>query len=178
MSSPVLPPPSQNLPIDILGVWWLLTREDWTSDGQKKIDPTLGSDPIGILTYAPGHFAAQFTKRDRSGSPVPALSTASPTPDPAPASITTPTSAASHSSIPLNNSSAIGGYDAYFGTYAIDLSTGKVGHTLIGSLSPANIGITVSRDLRVNNDRLMIQLETTTTMGELITRTLTFKRIS
>ena len=38
--------------------------------------------------------------------------------------------------------------------------------------------MTVYRDLRANENELIIQLETTTTEDEPITRTLTWKRIS
>ncbi|MEP6950263.1 MAG: hypothetical protein ABI863_13345 [Ginsengibacter sp.] len=52
MSAQILPPPSAGLAVAIQGVWWLQSCEDWTKDGQRRIDPTLGSDPIGILSYA------------------------------------------------------------------------------------------------------------------------------
>jgi hypothetical protein len=155
MSAPVLSPPSANLAAAMRGVWWLLSREDWTKEGQQRIDRVLGADPIGILTYAGTHFAAQFMKRNRSDS-----------------AASQPTSAGK------NNTMAAGGYDAYFGTYEVNEQTGRVAHTLIGSITPANIGITVFRDLRINGDRLMIQLETTTAEGEPISRTLVWKRMS
>lgn len=137
------------------GVWWLLSREDRTKNGERRIDPIMGADPIGILAYAKHHFTAQFMKRDgRDNAESPIM----------------------HSG--QNNTSASGSYDAYFGTYEVDEQTGKVSHTLIGSVNPANIGITVSRDLRVNEGQLIIQLETTTPDGERITRTLTWKRIN
>ena len=44
MSAPVLTVPSTGLATSMKGVWWLLTREDWTKDGQQRIDPTLGAD--------------------------------------------------------------------------------------------------------------------------------------
>jgi hypothetical protein len=138
----------------IQGTWWLLSREDHTKDGEKRIDPILGPDPIAILVYANNHFAAQFMKRDRSAN-----------------SITQATSAGQ------NNTSAIGGYDAYFGTYKIHEETNLVAHTLIGSLSPSNIGITVHRNLQVEGDKLTIKLDTTTPEGDPVTRTLTWKRI-
>ena len=78
----------------------------------------------------------------------------------------------------LNNTLAVGGYDAYFGTYEVNEVAGKVTHTLIGSISPANVGITVARDLRVHGDQLIIQIETTTTEGEAVIRTLTWKRMN
>jgi Lipocalin-like domain len=137
------------------GVWWLLSREDRTKNGEQRIDPVLGADPLGILSYAKTHFAAQFMKHNRA--------------DDMPAEVFT---------AGLNNTGAVGGYDAYFGTYEVNEETGKVAHTLLGSIKPSNIGVTVSRNLHVNNDTLTIQLETTTPEGEAITRTLTWKRIS
>ena len=77
-----------------------------------------------------------------------------------------------------NNTAAIGGYDAYFGTYQIDEQTNQVAHTLVGSINPANIGLTVYRDLHVEDDTLTIKLDTTTQEGEPVTRTLTWKRIN
>ncbi|TMI79263.1 MAG: lipocalin-like domain-containing protein [Bacteroidetes bacterium] len=70
------------------------------------------------------------------------------------------------------------GYDAYFGNYAVVEETGQVSHTIVGSISPGNVGMTVLRNLRVDENKLTIQLETTTTEEEPITRTLTWKRIS
>jgi hypothetical protein len=76
-----------------------------------------------------------------------------------------------------NNTTALGGYDAYFGTYAVDPATGEVRHRLQAALNPQNVGIEVSRWLSVDGDRLQIQLETTTLDGEPITRTLTWERV-
>ena len=149
-----LPAPSVNLAQCVVGAWWLLSREDWTRDDQQRIDPVLGSDPIAILTYTTTHFSAQFMKRDRSGVNAEKMFTPG-----------------------KNNTSAVGGYDAYFGTYNVDEQTGKVSHILLGSITPANIGITVTRNLRADENQLVIQLETTTTAGEPITRTLIWKRL-
>jgi hypothetical protein len=145
---------SNKLESEIQGTWWLLSREDDTKNGEKRIDPILGSDPIAILVYANDHFAAQFMKRERSAT-----------------SIIHATSAGQ------NNTSAIGGYDAYFGTYQIDEETNLVAHTLVGSINAANVGMTVYRDLRLDGDKLIIKLDTTTPEGEAITRTLTWRRI-
>jgi len=138
---------------NIQGTWWLLSREDHTKDGEKRIEPILGADPIAILVYANNHFAAQFMKKDRSAE-----------------IITRATSAGQ------NNTSAIGGYEAYFGTYKVDEGTNRVAHSLVGSINPANIGMTVYRDLLVEGDKLTINLDTTTQNGEPVTRTLTWKR--
>lgn len=139
---------------DIIGVWWLLAREDRTASGERRIDPALGAEPIGMLTYAPEHFAAQFMKRDRSGG-----------------------GAADSAIQGENNTGAVGGYDAYFGTYQVIEASGGVLHRLAGALTAANVGIEVLRKLRVKDNRLEIQLETTTPEGEAITRTLTWERI-
>lgn len=155
MSNPVLPGPSGRLAVDIQGVWWLLSREDWTKSGERRIDPLLGSNPAGILCYAKTHFAAQFMRRDKTEA------------------TTVETFSAGQ-----NNTLAVDGYDAYFGSYQVNEHEGQVAHTIIGSISASNIGMTVIRSLRANQDNLTIQLETTTTTGEPITRTLTWKRIS
>lgn len=138
----------------IQGTWWLLSRIDRTQEGERRIDPILGEDPVAILVYANDHFAAQFMKRDRSSE-----------------TITQATAAGQ------NNTAAVGGYDAYFGTYTVDEHTGLVAHTLVGSINPANIGITVQRMLMVENEQLIIQLDTTATTGEPVIRTLTWKRV-
>lgn len=138
----------------IQGTWWLLSREDYTKDGRRNIDPVLGADPIAILVYANNYFAAQFMKKDRSAD-----------------SISQATAAGQ------NNTAAIGGYDAYFGTYEIDEQTNQVAHTLVGSINPANIGITVHRNLLAEDNKLIIKLDTTTQEGEPVVRTLTWRRI-
>ncbi len=151
----ILSKPTENLKEKMQGIWWLLSREDWTKEGGQEIDPVLGPSPIGHISYARDHFAAQFMKRDRTET------------------ITTQIS-----STGLNNTNAIDGYDAYFGTYEVNEDSGKVAHTLIGSITPTNIGITVSRDLRVIEDQLIIQLDTTTLEGLPITGTLIWKRVN
>jgi len=146
---------SDKLVNNIQGIWWLLSREDHTKEGQRRIDPILGSDPIAILVYANHYFAAQFMKRERSADSVPQ-----------------PTAAGQ------NNTSAIGGYDAYFGTYEVNEETNQVAHTLVGSINPGNIGMTVYRNLLVEGDKLTIKLETTTPQGEPVIRTLIWKKIA
>lgn len=155
MSTPVSSTSPESLATAMQGIWWLVSREDYTKDGQRRIDPVLGSDPIGILSYAKDRFSAQFMKRDRTeGSGQPVFGAGQ------------------------NNTSAVGGYDAYFGTYVVDKRTGTVAHTLVGSITAANIGMTVYRNLKVENNRLTIQLETSTPEGEGVVRTLVWERIS
>ena len=154
MSIPKLAAPSGDLSKTIPGIWWLLSREDRTKDGETRSEPTLGHDPIAVLTYGGGHFAAQFMKRNRSAG-----------------------AAAQIFYTAQNNSSAVDGYDAYFGTYEINELTGEVAHTLIGAITAANIGMTFMRSLRVNENKLTLQLETATAEGEPVVRTLIWDRI-
>ena len=149
-----LPPLTANLAAAVLGIWKLKSREDVDATEQIHIDPFLGRDPLGILCFGPSHFAAQFMKRDRSGQK----------------NVLQPVQA-------KNNTVAVNGYDAYFGTYSIDEIAGTLTTHLEGSVSPANVGSTYVRDVRVVDNELIIQLHTTAIDGTAITRTNTFSRI-
>ena len=154
MKKSSLPPLTADLGSKILGIWMLKSREDVDGEEQILIDPFLGRDPIGILCFGPGHFAAQFMKRDRSDEEdVPQRVQAK------------------------NNTAAVNGYDAYFGTYSVDEIAGTLATHLEGSISPVNIGKTYIREVRVVNNELIIQLKTTSVDGVAITRTNTFSRI-
>ena len=53
----------------LIGTWELLSREDNTLGGERRVDPALGADPIALLIFdKEGHFAAQFMKRDRNAA--------------------------------------------------------------------------------------------------------------
>jgi hypothetical protein len=140
---------------NFIGVWWLLSRKDTAMDGSVRTDPILGTDALGILTYANGRFAAQFMKRDRKD--VSQVDTAK---------------------AGRNNTGAVDGYDAYFGTYSVDAASGEVVHKLQGALTAGNVGMEVSRQLTVEGDNLVIRLETTTIEGEPVIRTLTWERVA
>ena len=94
---------------------------------------------MALLIYdRAGHFAAQFMKRDRS------------------------TNLAADAPVAgANNSRAQGGYDAYFGAYAVDDVTGIVTQRLASALSAENVGLVLHRAMRVEDDRLTIELRTT-----------------
>ena len=149
-----LPPLTANLAAAILGIWKLKSREDVDATGQTHVDPFLGRDPMGILCFGPSHFAAQFMKRDRSREEN----------VPQPIQV-------------KNNTVAVNGYQAYFGTYGIDEIAGTLTTHLEGSISPADIDSTYVRDVRVVDNELIIQLETIAVDGTAITRTNTFSRI-
>jgi hypothetical protein len=76
-----------------------------------------------------------------------------------------------------NNTGGLDGYDSYFGTYSADDSTGVVTQTLQGTISPRDVGRVVTRHMRVENDVLTIQVETSTIEGEAVTRTLIWNRV-
>jgi Lipocalin-like domain len=138
----------------LVGSWRLVSRADRTPAGERRIDPGLGADPLALLVYDPaGNFSAQFMNRDRAGG-------------------ATAASAAPGS----NNSVAVGGYDAYFGTYTVDEVAGTVTQHLIGALSPGDVGKVVTRELRIDGDRLTIELATSGADGEPLTRTLIWVR--
>jgi hypothetical protein len=148
-------PDDSRLSVRLQGTWRLLSRVDVTADGREYPDPSLGSDPVALLIYdRSGHFAAQFMKRDRSDVRAEG-----------------PAGAA-------NNTQARDGYDAYFGTYTVDDSSGVVTQRLEGSLSRANVGMVLSRAMSVQGKSLVIQLATAALDGTPVTRTLTWERLS
>jgi hypothetical protein len=141
----------------LVGTWQLLSREDRTSTGERRVDPGLGADPVALLFYdRGGNFAAQFMKRDRTTTVGPEAETVA---------------------AAQNNSRARGGYDAYFGRYTIDDENGTVTQTLTGALSAENVGQILTRAMTVAGDDLTIELDTTTPEGEPVTRTLTWRRV-
>ncbi len=146
---------ARSLSTALVGTWELLSREDRTPAGQRRVDPSLGADPIALLVYdRSGHFAAQFMRRDRRPGSEPAVASAG-----------------------ANNSRARDGYDAYFGTYAVDDRDGSVTQRLVGALSPENVGQVLTRTMVVEGDTLTIRLETSTAEGEALVRTLRWKRV-
>ena len=134
----------------LVGTWELLSREDVTSNGQRRVEPNLGSDPVAYLMYdATGHFAVQFMRRDRE----------------------VPTDAEREAGESSNR-----GYDAYFGRYSV--AEGTVTQELIGALSPGDVGKVVTRRFRISGAELVIALDATSSDGEPVTRTLRWRRLA
>jgi len=141
----------------LVGTWELLSRGDVTSDGQRRIDPILGADPVAYLMYdAAGHFAVQFMRRNRglADGSAPERTLVGGT----------------------NNSGAVHGYDAYFGRYVLR-SDGTVTQELVGALSPGDVGKVVTRRFQISCDELVIELATTASDGVPVTRTLRWQRV-
>ena len=144
-------PLSETLP----GTWELISRLDVSDAGEKRTDESLGADPIALLIYdRSGNFAAQFMRRDRSK--------------------TNETDAAAAGT---NNSRAVGGYDAYFGSFVVDDVAGTVTQKIVGALSGETVGSVLTRAMQVDGDSLAISLRTCTPAGEPVTRTLIWKRV-
>jgi hypothetical protein len=144
-----------SLSSQLVGNWTLRSREDRTQDGQLRIDPFLGPNPVGLATFdSAGNFGVQLMKRDRDAD--------------APST--------TRAAIP-NNTAGVDGYDSYFGTFVADDATGVVTQTLHGNISPRDVGRVVTRHMQVENDVLTIQVETSTLDGEAVTRTLVWERV-
>lgn len=142
-------------PCLLCGTWVLIDRVDRTPDGRVIAEPTLGSDPLGIIVYdAAGNVAAQLMKRNRDGGSAPA-----------PAAQT----------VGANNSAPTNGYDAYFGTYSVDPAAHTVTHRLVGAISPGDVGKSVTRNFEFVGGELHLRFRTTNGGVEVL-RTLRWKR--
>jgi hypothetical protein len=154
MTDPAAAPPPP-LSVSLVGSWQLIDRIDRTASGERRIEPSLGEDPVALPVYdRGGNVAAQFMKRDRARG-----------------------IAAEPAAAMGNNSRAQGGYDAYFGTYTVDDATGTVTQTLVAALSAENVGQVLTRALTVSGDELTIAIDLTTADGEPVTRTLRWRRV-
>ena len=140
----------------LVGTWELVSRFDRTADGRTSVEPSLGGDPVALLIYdRAGHVATQLMRRDRTGA--------------APAAPATPSS-------DPNNSGAVGGYDAYFGTYTIDTTAGTVTHRLRGALVPSDVGRVLTRRFHIRGDTLTIDFDARGPSAEPVVRTLVWRR--
>jgi hypothetical protein len=111
---------------------------DHDDNGSQHLCPILGAEPLGFLAFTERRFSAQFMRRERE---VEAAAMRDAPREPA-----EPRAAA-------NNTGAVGGYDAYFGTYDLDAAKGTVVVMLEAALTPANIGKAFLREVRVVGDR-------------------------
>lgn len=158
----------------LIGTWRLQSREDRLESGALREEPTLGPDPLGLLIYdRAGNFAAQFMKRER---PAVVASEAL-----APAMVAVATESdmgggTASASLASNNSTAVGGYDAYFGTYTVDDATNLVTQRLVAALTPADVGHVVTREMQVVDDELVIRVAMTAADGVPVVRTLRWSR--
>jgi catechol 1,2-dioxygenase len=138
----------------LVGMWELVSRVQRDAQGNVVPEPSLGSDPVGYITYdSSGRMAVQLMARHRSGTPC----------------ATTARSDA-------NNIEHVGGYDAYFGRYVVDTTAQVVTHTLEGSISPVDVGRKMTRRYRLDGDTLTLEFEPGGA-GSALTRTLVWRRV-
>jgi hypothetical protein len=151
-SAPVAQTPREWL----VGSWVLVSREDRAADGSSVPEATLGPDPLGFLVYdGHGNVAVQLMRRSRDAgagtSAAPAQAGAS-------------------------NSGSADGYDAYFGTYSVDLEAHTVTHHLVGALLPRDVGKSLARHFQVSATELRLWFETEGPSGQPVVRTLVWRR--
>jgi hypothetical protein len=137
------------------GSWQLISRIDNTSMGNEMAENTHGSNPVSRLMYDNyGHMSVQLMKRDRSFGVE-----------------------NKDQDQNLNNSSAVNGYDAYFGDYLIDTNNHQITHSIIGSINQKDVGKKLIRNYSISGDTLKLWYSTMNSNVS-ITRTLTWVRES
>jgi len=140
----------------LIGSWVLVSREDLAADGRVVAEPTLGPDTVGLLIYdRAGNVAAQLMRPSRPSRPGTAA---------------TPTRSGT------SNSGSVDGYDAYFGTYTLDVESHTVTHRLVGALLPGDVGKSLTRQFQVSATELRLWFTTDGASGQRVVRTLTWKR--
>jgi Lipocalin-like domain len=152
--------PAHGLAAQLVGGWSLKSRVT-TAAGKTLVDPGLSALPTGVLIYdAHGHVAAQLS---RPGRTVDMLGD----------------ECRKAMEVKGTNDTAqtILGYDAYFGTYAVDESQGIVTHHLESALFPGDIGKSIVRHFTIDGDLLTIKFTTTLVDGTPVTRTLVWSRL-
>jgi lipocalin-like protein len=139
----------------LVGTWRLISRVVTLEDGTADQDAGLGKTPTGYLMYdSSGHMAAQLMRADRPMA----------------------TDCGTSDAAPSENSRSINGYDAYFGTYAIDETGHTVTHHLEGALVAADVGKNLVREFHVSVDKLTIIVRTNSPKEKQI-RTLIWERV-
>ena len=136
----------------LVGAWQLVTRTV-QANGKTLADPVLGEKPLGRLYYdAGGGMMLQMMRPGRA------------------AAIGTPTNPRDSA-----NPRAVLGYDAYFGTYAVDERAGTITHHVEGSLFPEDLGKDWTRPFTLDGDTLTLRFTSPAEGGD-VTRTLVFRR--
>jgi hypothetical protein len=138
----------------LVGAWELESRTVRRDGGEALNDPVLGEKPIGRLFYsASGHMGLQMMRQGR------------------PSAITEPADPAQAS-----NARVVLGYDAYFGTFAVDEAAATVTHHVEGSLFPEDPGRDFVRRFRLDGDTFELSFTSPGADGAAVTRTLVFRR--
>ena len=139
----------------LIGSWRLVSRIVTQEDGTPIQDPGLGPTPAGYLIYdSSGHMAVQIMRRSRSAA----------------------IDCATAATAPVNNSQALNGYDAYFGTFVVDETRHTVTHHLEGALVATDVGKSLLRGFEVAGDQLTLSVAIDSPEGKQI-RTLKWARV-
>jgi len=138
---------------DLCGTWLLMDRIDTNAAGKVLNEPSLGSDPLGMLVYdAAGNVSAQLMKRNRAEA------------------ATTPMNIQGS-----NNSAASNGYDAYFGTYEVNTKTHTVTHHLKAAIAIGDVGQSLTRSYEIVGQELHVTFDTTNS-GVPVRRTVRWRK--
>ena len=145
----------------LVGSWRLVSRVTTAADGTVLKNPGVSATPNGVLIYdRSGHVAAQASRPGRTVE-----------------MLWDECRVAQNLAAESNNSQAISGYDAYFGTYTVDVKEGVVTHHLEGALFPGDLGKNLKRNFAVSGDTLTITYHATTADGTQVLRTLVWTRL-
>jgi Lipocalin-like domain len=145
----------------LVGGWSLVSRFTNTLDGKTLSDPGLSATPKGVLIYDRfGHVAAQLSRPGRTV-----------------AMLGEECREAENVKGTNDTAQTILGYDAYFGTYTIDVAAGVVTHHLESALFPGDIGKDIKRQFSISGNTLTITFHTTLRDGTPVVRTLVWTRM-
>lgn len=146
---------------ELIGSWSLASRVTTGVDGSVLNDTGLSATPTGILVYdRSGHVAAQLSRPGRTV-----------------AMLATECLDAQKVKGTDDTAQTILGYDAYFGTYTVNVKDGIVVHHLDSAIFPGDIGKSIMRRFTLSGDTLKISFNTTLRDQTRVTRTLVWKRM-
>lgn len=152
---------SASLADQIVGGWRLVSRVTTTDDGRTLSDPGLSTTPSGVLIYDRyGHVAAQLSRPGRTV-----------------AMLADECREAEQVKGTNDTAQTILGYDAYFGTYTVDVNAGVVTHHLDSALFPGDIGKDIKREFTISGNTLTIKFHTTLHDGTPVVRKLVWARM-
>lgn len=145
----------------LVGSWSRVSRVTTGVDGSVLNDAGLSATPTGILVYdRSGHVAAQLSRPGRTV-----------------AMLADECQDAQKVKGTNDTAQTILGYDAYFGTYTVNVQDGIVTHHLESAIFPGDIGKSITRRFTLSGDTLKISFNTRLRDQTPVTRTLVWKRM-
>ena len=160
-AEPAAPSAAPGVLDQLAGGWRLTSRMTTGPDGKVLTDAGLSATPQGVLIYDRfGHVAAQLSRPGRSVE-----------------MLAGECREAERVKGTNDTAQTILGYDAYFGTYTVDVKQGVVTHHLESALYPGDIGKDIKREFSIAGDTLTIRFHTTLRDGTPVLRTLIWARM-